>query len=167
MSSMLTVIVCMYRIHHFFFVVSPAAFFKHDTQGNYVIQSAKRYRCNDGILSLAEEELDLYSDMCLRSQHLSHEAIFEPDFEIMSSTVKQPHDDHNMSLRDFGQKIFANENIIEVNKFTRRTHKQEFVSEEEGDRRAALKRSYSRKSSSSHYSNDQNDVIKEEDDSVC
>ena len=72
-----------------------------------------------------------------------------------------------MSLRDFGQKIFANENIIEVNKFTRRTHKQEFVSEEEGDRRAALKRSYSRKSSSSHYSNDQNDVIKEEDDSVC
>lgn len=104
-----------------------------------MIQSAKRFNSNNGILSLDKAELDLYSDMCLRSQHLSHEAIFEPDLRNVSSKLQQPHKDDSLSLRAFGQQIFADENIVEVNKFTRRTHKQEFVSENAANMRGALK----------------------------
>jgi hypothetical protein len=93
-------------------------------------------------MSLDTAELDLYTDMCQRSQYMSHGEVFEPDYHNVSCKVRAPlrHEDRNVNLRLFGRKIFGEENLKEVNRFTRRTHKQEFMAENDVNIRGALKK---------------------------
>lgn len=145
-------------INLYMFLRSAAAFFKHDSQGSYVIQSARRFKLNNGVLSLDSSELDLYTDMCMRTQYLSHEELFDTGDDSVynpnksSSCVMKPPaipstlkpSEKPVALRIFGRKIFGEENIVEVNKFTRRTHKQEFRAENDIDLRGALKKELSK-----------------------
>jgi hypothetical protein len=134
--------------------VSTAAFFKHDSQGNYIIQSASRFDLTNGVLSLNKKELDLYPDMCMQSQYLSHDEVFQSEKVIgnVSAKLKRTPPQYCVSdieqpeepLRIFGRKIFDEENMIEVNKFTKRTHKQEFLTETEVNLRGALKKELSK-----------------------
>ena len=122
--------------------IYSAAFYKHNKDGYYIIQEPNRFKLRDGVLRLDEAELDLYPEMCLKSQYLSHEEMFDQGLKNVTSKIKkaeEPAREH-VNLRTFSRRIFSEQNIMEVNKFSRRTHKQEMLSEEEVE-----KRNYSRR----------------------
>jgi hypothetical protein len=126
-------------------VVFTAAFFKHDEEGYYIIQSPKRFELANGILGLHDAELDLYAEMHRHSNTLSHSEKYESESanEMRKKLVsakeniwtqvstklssQAPHDDN---MRSFGQAVLR-QNRSEVNKFSQRGGKKQILVSED------------------------------------
>eukprot|EP00603_Paraphysomonas_imperforata_P011607 CAMPEP_0114455182 /NCGR_PEP_ID=MMETSP0104-20121206/2965_1 /TAXON_ID=37642 ORGANISM="Paraphysomonas imperforata, Strain PA2" /NCGR_SAMPLE_ID=MMETSP0104 /ASSEMBLY_ACC=CAM_ASM_000202 /LENGTH=471 /DNA_ID=CAMNT_0001627589 /DNA_START=27 /DNA_END=1442 /DNA_ORIENTATION=- len=126
------------RLHH----GVPAAFFKHDDDGHYIIQSPRRFELTNGILGLHPDELDMYLDMNQHSSTLSHsenyadDSITEMRKKINAAKAKmwthgQAEAVAPRNMRSFGQAVLQH-NKLEVNRFSQRGgKKQKLISEDE------------------------------------